>query len=73
MGLREDLSLQMRYSIYRQEIVLPNALHDCNNINPDFINTTCPICGGIVRVTSYLPAGSARLRSAAAIFQCDTS
>ena len=34
---------------------------------------TCPICGGIVRVTSYLPAGSARLRSAAAIFQCDTS
>ena len=39
VALREDLSLQMRYSIYRQEIVLPNALHDCNNINPDFINT----------------------------------
>jgi hypothetical protein len=33
----------------------------------------CPICGGIVRVTSYLPAGSSRLRDAAAIFRCDTS
>jgi hypothetical protein len=34
---------------------------------------TCPICGGIVRVTSYLPAGSDCLGSAAAIFRCDTS
>src|SRR3954469_6253782 len=34
---------------------------------------TCPICGGIVRVTSYLPAGCGRLASAAAIFRCDTS
>jgi len=33
----------------------------------------CPICGGIVRVTSYLPAGSKRLGSAAAMFRCDTS
>jgi hypothetical protein len=38
-ALREDLSLQARYSIYRQSIVLPNYLHDCNNINPDFIST----------------------------------
>jgi hypothetical protein len=34
---------------------------------------TCPICGGIVRVTSYLPAGAGRLWSADTIFRCDTS
>ena len=38
-ALREDLSLQLRYSIYRQEIILPSYLSNCNNINPDFINT----------------------------------
>jgi outer membrane protein insertion porin family len=38
-ALREDLALQLRYSIYRQQIVLPNFLNNCNNINPDFINT----------------------------------
>src|SRR3982075_1698882 len=32
-GLREDLSLQVRYSIYQQEISLPGFLHNCNN-NP---------------------------------------
>jgi outer membrane protein insertion porin family len=37
--LREDLALQLRYSIYRQEIVLPSFLKNCNNINPDFITT----------------------------------
>ena len=30
--LREDLALQLRYSFYRQEITLPAALNDCNNI-----------------------------------------
>ncbi|MDU6668864.1 MAG: outer membrane protein assembly factor BamA [Bradyrhizobium sp.] len=30
--LREDLSLQLRYSIYRQEITLPATLSDCNNL-----------------------------------------
>ncbi|CCD85761.1 Outer membrane protein assembly factor [Bradyrhizobium sp. ORS 285] len=29
--LREDLSLQLRYSIYRQEITLPQTLSNCNN------------------------------------------
>jgi outer membrane protein insertion porin family len=29
--LREDLSLQLRYSIYRQEISLPTTLANCNN------------------------------------------
>lgn len=30
-SLREDLSLQLRYSIYRQEITLPSNLANCNN------------------------------------------
>ncbi|MEH6950784.1 outer membrane protein assembly factor BamA [Nitrobacter sp. NHB1] len=36
-GLREDLTLQLRYSIFQQEITLPTALRNCNNIqfNPD--------------------------------------
>lgn len=29
--LREDLSLQLRYSIYQQEIQLPSALRNCDN------------------------------------------
>jgi outer membrane protein insertion porin family len=37
--LREDLSLQLRYSIYSQRITLSSNLDNCNNINPDFSNT----------------------------------
>jgi outer membrane protein insertion porin family len=33
-SLREDLALQLRYSIYQQEISLPSALANCNN-NPN--------------------------------------
>src|ERR1700724_207409 len=33
-GLREDLSLQLRYSIYQQQIQLPANLANCNN-NPN--------------------------------------
>jgi len=32
--LREDLSLQLRYSIYEQEIDLPYYLANCNNVSP---------------------------------------
>src|SRR3954452_15709839 len=32
-ALREDLSLQLRYSIYQQKISLPSYLANCNN-NP---------------------------------------
>jgi outer membrane protein insertion porin family len=39
VALREDLSLQLRYSIYQQKIVLPTYLDNCNNINPDYITT----------------------------------
>jgi outer membrane protein insertion porin family len=37
--LREDLSLQLRYSLYSQKIELPQYLRNCNNVNPDWINT----------------------------------
>jgi outer membrane protein insertion porin family len=30
-ALREDLSLQLRYSIYQQQITLPSTLDNCNN------------------------------------------
>lgn len=30
-ALREDLSLQLRYSLYQQSISLPNSLANCNN------------------------------------------
>jgi outer membrane protein insertion porin family len=37
--LREDLGLQLRYSVYRQRIDLDQILRNCNNINPDFTTT----------------------------------
>jgi outer membrane protein insertion porin family len=39
IALREDLALQLRYSIYTQKITLPSYLNDCNNINPDFFSS----------------------------------
>jgi outer membrane protein insertion porin family len=42
-ALREDLSLQLRYSAYRQEITLPDYLRNCNNnpFNPNLaVNPT---------------------------------
>ena len=38
-ALREDLALQLRYSVYNQKVSLPFISHNCNNINPDFINS----------------------------------
>ena len=35
--LREDLALQLRYSVYRQKIDADQILRNCNNINPDFV------------------------------------
>src|SRR6266567_1688222 len=37
--LREDLALQLRYSAYRQKIDLDQILQNCNNVNPDGVNT----------------------------------
>jgi outer membrane protein insertion porin family len=39
LPLREDLAIQLRYSVYVQDIQLPSTLNNCNNINPDFVNT----------------------------------
>jgi outer membrane protein insertion porin family len=39
IALREDLALQLRYSLFTQRITLPAYLNDCNNLNPDFANT----------------------------------
>jgi outer membrane protein insertion porin family len=33
LQLREDLTLQLRYSLYQQEVTLPSTLNSCNN-NP---------------------------------------
>ncbi|RJF70321.1 outer membrane protein assembly factor BamA [Rhodopseudomonas palustris] len=49
-ALREDLTLQLRYSLYRQEITLPSYLSNCNNNlgspnyfpTPQFINAGNP-------------------------------
>jgi outer membrane protein insertion porin family len=37
--VREDIGLQLRYSVYRQAIDLDQSLRNCNNVNPDFVNT----------------------------------
>jgi outer membrane protein insertion porin family len=49
LALREDMALQLRYSIYEQEISLPTFLDNCNNLtgnpnrafnpSPAFVNT----------------------------------
>jgi outer membrane protein insertion porin family len=52
-ALREDLSLQVRYSIYRQSISLPALLNNCNNISPDFINTFPTPGAGILPPAGY--------------------
>ena len=44
--LREDLALQLRYSIYDQRITLTSSLDNCNNVNPDFQNTF-PTANGV--------------------------
>ena len=37
--LREDLGLQLRYSVYQQRIDLDSTLRNCNNINPDYFTS----------------------------------
>jgi len=39
--LREDFTVQLRYSLYTQSIQLPWDLNDCNNLNPT-LSTTFP-------------------------------
>jgi outer membrane protein insertion porin family len=37
--LTENISTQLRYTIYQQEITLPQYLDNCNNLTPNFINS----------------------------------
>ena len=50
-GLREDLSLQLRYSLYQQQITLPGVLDNCNNLaGPAFFPTPAyitQVLGGV--------------------------
>jgi outer membrane protein insertion porin family len=39
LPIREDFAVQLRYSLYSTKITLPSYLNNCNNINPDFVNT----------------------------------
>jgi outer membrane protein insertion porin family len=41
-ALREDLSLQLRYSIYQQKVTLPDILKNCNNLTPNSANGLFP-------------------------------
>jgi outer membrane protein insertion porin family len=41
-ALREDIGLQLRYSVFRQKITLPDNLKNCNNISPNSANGTFP-------------------------------
>jgi outer membrane protein insertion porin family len=52
--LREDLTLQLRYSIYSNQITLVSELNDCNNISPNGP-------GGSIYPTpnALIPAGAA--------------
>jgi outer membrane protein insertion porin family len=50
-ALREDLSLQLRYSLYEQSITLPSTLDNCNNLaGPNFLPTPAyinQVLGGV--------------------------
>ena len=49
--LREDLSFQLRYSIYWSQINLVSTLDNCNNVNPDFV-TTFPTANALIAATA---------------------
>jgi outer membrane protein insertion porin family len=53
-SLREDLGLQVRYSLYQQKITLPSQLMNCNNINPDFL-TTFPTASAVGTTPALTP------------------
>jgi outer membrane protein insertion porin family len=57
--ITDNLTAQLRYSIYRQEITLPSYLNNCNNINPDFVNTfPTPGAFAAFATGAYVAAGS---------------
>lgn len=56
-ALREDVGLQLRYSLFHQKVSLPTFLQNCNNINPDSSNGTFPTPDqqGLIDPTTGLP------------------
>jgi outer membrane protein insertion porin family len=64
--LREDLTLQLRYSIYSNQITLVSSLNDCNNVNPN-IATTFPTLNAISAATGAGVIGAAYPNYAAAL------
>jgi outer membrane protein insertion porin family len=58
IALREDLTFQLRYSIYTQKITLPSYLDDCNNINPDFVSTFPTPAALTAAITSRVNGGA---------------
>ncbi len=68
-ALREDLNLQLRYSLFTQKVSLPQTLRNCNNINPDYVNTfptpdqvvNFPPPGGYTGIANCFADGEASL------------
>jgi outer membrane protein insertion porin family len=68
-GLREDMSLQLRYSLYQTQVSLPAALNNCNNLqfladgvtpNPAFFPTPAyinQVLGGVDPTGNVLVSG----------------
>ena len=56
--LREDLSLQLRYSIYSTQISLVSDLNDCNNVSPNF-SSSFPTVNAINAATALGVIGGA--------------
>lgn len=60
-GLREDLSLQLRYSLYQQEISLPWQLDNCNNLGGPASSSFLPTPAYISQVLNGVdPTGNAQ-------------
>src|SRR6195952_164958 len=57
-SLREDLSLQLRYSIYSQEIQLPDYLANCNNTSTNSLLAFNPSPAYANLVGQNVPGGS---------------
>jgi outer membrane protein insertion porin family len=58
--ITENISTQLRYTIYQQEITLPSYLDNCNNLSPNFI-TTFPTPSAFASgdfIAAWLAAGS---------------
>jgi outer membrane protein insertion porin family len=60
--LREDFTVQLRYSLYTQSIQLPAELNECNNLTPDFSSlypTQAAINAGVFTNGTNLAANAA--------------